>query len=81
MNRSLSKELGGRDKLALAALLAFVVVSWQHFVHETLLSRSSEGLAEFLPHMLRDGLFALPIAYLAIDVGLTLARGFKSTRR
>ncbi len=81
MDRSTSKELGGRDKLALAALLAFVVVSWQHYVHETLLSRSSEGLAEFLPHMLRDGLLAFPVAYVAVDVGLTLAAGFRSARR
>ncbi len=81
MDRSVPREIGAREKLVLAALLAFVVVSWQHYVHETLVSRSSEGLAEFLPHMLRDGLFALPIAYLAVDVGLTLAQGFKSTRR
>jgi len=62
-----------RSTVILAALLAFGVVLWQHVLHVNLVVRSSEGFAAQLPHVLRDGALAFPVALAAVVLGRYVA--------
>lgn len=74
-----------KHNLVLTALLAFGVVAWQHFLHVSLTVRTDAGLAAQLPHVLRDGLLALPVAFVAVSIGRSiassLARGSRGPSR
>lgn len=68
-----------QQNLVLTAMLAFGVIAWQHFFHTALIVRTDAGLGEHLPHVLRDGLLALPLASVAVIIGGSIAAGL--TRR
>jgi len=68
------KPLELRGFICVALLLAFGVVAWQHLLHATVLLRSDAGIGTHVPHMLRDGLLAVPLALVAVVVGLNFAQ-------
>jgi FtsP/CotA-like multicopper oxidase with cupredoxin domain len=70
-----SKTPGRRDstEAVLAVLIAVVVVGWQQLWHHTVLrTHGPEG--SVVTHFLRDGALAIIPAFLAVRIGLRLAR-------
>ena len=57
-----------------ASLLAVSVVAWQHLLHATSIVRSDVAVASHLPHLGRDVLLGLPVAWFAVGQGRRLAR-------
>jgi hypothetical protein len=62
----------GRRALLLAVLLAYGVVGWQQVIH-TVVYGSPGSLAGSLQHWLRDSMFALPLAAMAVWLGRQMA--------
>ncbi|MFT7473833.1 MAG: FtsP/CotA-like multicopper oxidase with cupredoxin domain, partial [Verrucomicrobiales bacterium] len=61
------------DVVAIGSLLAFGVITWQHFVHTTLVSVGGDGILGHMSHVLRDSMLALPLMIFAVHLGLSLA--------
>jgi DNA-binding beta-propeller fold protein YncE len=63
--------------LLLASLLAFGVIGWEHAYHSFVLGVAEEhGAGGHLGHAFRDALLAVPIALVAVAVGLRVGRRF-----
>jgi hypothetical protein len=69
-----------RELAVTAAVLAFGVVAWQHYLHNALELRTDDSVTGHLGHLVRDGSFALPLALLAVLLGGKLARGLSRRR-
>ncbi|GEM_PF-911440 len=62
-----------REWLIAGLILAFSVVVWQQWLHTAFAVRTDVPFSQHLPHLLRDGALALPLALVAVRVGSNIA--------
>lgn len=60
--------------LTITLALAGAVVAWQHFLHLSWGARTEGSFFAEFPHMLRDLLLALPVAFLAVRTGSAVSK-------
>jgi hypothetical protein len=61
-----------RHRIALAVLVSFGVVLWEHVIHAVVLGEVA-SLAEHASHVLRDGMLALPLGLAVVWASARLA--------